>query len=295
MVSIMETLRLKQFKAVVDAGGLLKASELLHISGGGLSKSLKVLEHELGATLFLQKGRGLELSDQGRALYERIPAILRAVDELTHLQVGASGTENILRIVSFEVFTTYFLSQIFATQFPGFVAEIREAYPGRMETLIAARDSDFGITYTPVPHAGIDFVKVGRIRMGLYGLDEKWSGVEFTRLPFVTPIFPVDSMPSGVRGLDGWPDHTQPRTVAFRVEMMETAIQLCLRGVAVAFIPDIVATQVNLQNLKKFQLQELPLPRGMKPVYRDIYLLYRRTYVEDKTMRLLAKAIRRLR
>jgi DNA-binding transcriptional LysR family regulator len=77
--------------------------------------------------------------------------------------------------------------------------------------------------------------------------------------------------------------------------MMETAIQLCLRGVAVAFIPDIVATQVNLQNLKKFQLQELPLPRGMKPVYRDIYLLYRRTYVEDKTMRLLAKAIRRLR
>lgn len=291
----METIRLKQFKAIVDAGGLLRASEILHISGGGLSKSMKILEAEIGAALFLQKGRGLELTEHGRALYERIPAVLKAVAELSQLRAPAPS-DRLLRIVSFEVFTTHFLSEQLGLAFKGYQAEIREGLPGGMEALIAAGDSDFGLTYHPVPHAGVDFVKVGRIQMGVFGLARRWQGEEFSDLPFVIPIFPAGGVPSGVRGLDGWPDHVHSRLVKYRVEMMETAIQMCIRGLAVAFIPHFVAGLLNQRNPKAGGgLQEIPPPAGMKPVFRDVFLIHRRGRAEDKLMRQLAKVVRSLR
>src|SRR5688572_19330505 len=103
----MEIQRLKQFRTIVDAGGLLKASEILGISGGGLSKSIKSLESELGYVLFEQKGRGLELTERGKRLYEQLPELLRQLDQILFSETKLTATSDLLRIVSFEVFTTY--------------------------------------------------------------------------------------------------------------------------------------------------------------------------------------------
>ncbi len=291
----METLRLRQFKTVVDLGGLRKASEILHISSGGLSKSLKVLENDLGVELFSIQGRGLELTEEGRGLYERVPLILKAIDDLKDLHKPNSISGKMIRLVSFEVFTVHFLSRLIKSMPKDSNFEVREEVPGRMEGLIANGDSDFGISYFPVAHAGVDFVKVGKIRMGIFGLQKHWQDTAFDKLPFVAPIFPIQGMPSGVKGLDGWPDHTYNRLVRFRVELLQTAIELSLQGLAVVFLPDFVAKQTNLQLQVQFQLQELALPVGMKAIYRDIFLLYRKGRSEDGIMRSLAKGLRVLR
>ncbi|MES2769532.1 MAG: LysR family transcriptional regulator [Bdellovibrionota bacterium] len=287
----METLRLTQFKTIVEAGGLLKASEILGISGGGLSKSMAVLEKEVGYKLFLPKGRGLELTERGRRFYERVPETLKAIEALMETR---EPLKNTLKIVSFEVFTTYFLADVVSKYFHNHNVEIREAIPGQMESLIADGHSDVGITYIPIPRAGIEFLKVGKIRMGIFGLKGSWKETSVKKLPFITPIAPLEGMPSGMQGLDGWPEHLFERTIQYRVEMMETAIQLSQRGAAVCFLPEFIAQEVNKNSASHLHLEEIPQPTNIKRVFRDVFLIHRRGYEETKSMRELAKAVRQL-
>jgi DNA-binding transcriptional LysR family regulator len=290
----METTRLRQFKAVVDSGGLIKAADVLGISPGGLSKSLKTLEHELGYKLFSPRGRGLELTMSGRELYERVPMVLKTLDELMGLKNLDVIADAPLRIVSFEVFTTYFLGYAAKKFLKHQAMDVREAIPGQMEQMVAEGKSDLGMTYLPIPYAGVEFVKMGRVRMGVYGLDSVFKGCETVDLPFAVPIAPAQGSPSGVQGLDGWPEHLFSRQVRYRVEMMESAIQLCRQGLAVAFLPQFIASLANSQAASHMQLVELGSPKGMRPVSRDIFLIQRPGFEETKTIRALAKALRSL-
>ena len=290
----MEIKRLKQFKVVVEAGGLLKASEVLGISGGGLSKSLKALEQELGYAVFAQRGRGLELTEMGKHLYERLPTVLRTIDDLLELNEVKRNADPHLRIVSFEVFTTYFLGMVMASAHQENNVEIREAIPGQMEQLIADRQSDVGITYLPIPHQGVEFTKIGKIRMGIFGQKKFRKGHKLKDLPFAIPISPIQGTPSGVRGLDGWPEHIFERRIQFRVEMMETALQLCRQGVAVAFLPEFVVSLANAQTNHDLKLEKLNEPADFESIERSVFLIQRKGAEETKLVREIAKALRKL-
>ena len=58
---------LHYFWAVAKAGGVMRASEQLHTTPQTLSAQIKLLEDSLGCALFRKRGRGLELTDDGRA------------------------------------------------------------------------------------------------------------------------------------------------------------------------------------------------------------------------------------
>lgn len=60
--------QLETFVAVSRARGFSRAAMLLNLAQPTLSGRIAALEHELGASLFLRRGRGLELTDTGRAL-----------------------------------------------------------------------------------------------------------------------------------------------------------------------------------------------------------------------------------
>lgn len=290
----METNRLRQFKTVVDSAGLLKASEVLAISPGGLSKSIRTLESELGYQLFVQKGRGLELTAAGRILYDRIPSALKAIDDLTQLKLGDNSLVNPLRLVSFEVFSTYFLARTVSEQWPSLPLEVRDATPGQMEALVAEGRSELGVTYLPIPHSGVEFVKVGRVRMGVFAHRRLVKGKAVEELPFVVPAIPLSGTPSGVQGLDGWPEHLFERRIKYRVDMMESALQLARQGLAAAFVPVFVIAMANEQASAEFQLLEVDLPAKMRTVHRDIFVIQRRGQEENKIIRSLARALRAL-
>ena len=71
-------LQLQYFVEIVDAGfSVTKAAECLSLSQPGLSKQLKNLERELGARMFLRRGKSLErLSPLGEAVAARVRVIL---------------------------------------------------------------------------------------------------------------------------------------------------------------------------------------------------------------------------
>lgn len=91
----MELRRLAAFVAVVDEGGFTDAADLLGVSQPAVSQAIRSLEDELGAPLFHRVGRGVRLTDAGRALLDPARLTLRdaavaraAVDDVRGLRAG---------------------------------------------------------------------------------------------------------------------------------------------------------------------------------------------------------------
>ncbi|MQP75263.1 LysR family transcriptional regulator [Stenotrophomonas sp. MYb238] len=72
---------LQAFVAVVDAGSITAASELLGLTISATSRTLGRLEEKLQTTLLRRTTRRLELTEEGTAFLQRARAILASVDE----------------------------------------------------------------------------------------------------------------------------------------------------------------------------------------------------------------------
>ena len=79
----------KAFFMVASTGSISKAAERLFISQPAVSKSIRLLEEELGTRLFKRGSRGVALTEEGNILYEHLKrafdTITKAEDELEHI------------------------------------------------------------------------------------------------------------------------------------------------------------------------------------------------------------------
>ena len=92
----MKLHHLRDFVAVARSGGIRRAARDLKLSQPAVSKSIQVLEQELGAPLFRRGVRGSLLNDYGRAFLVRAEAAMheldRGCDEVKHMSGTGSGT-----------------------------------------------------------------------------------------------------------------------------------------------------------------------------------------------------------
>lgn len=290
----METDRLRAFCTVVETGGLREAARLLGISHGGLSKSLKVLEREVGTPLLAPSGRGVIVTDGGHRLYRAAKTLLGAVSDLPAVAAGASVTGAPLRIGTFEVFSTYFLGELVETELAGTPLSIRELVPGAIEEALVRGEIDAGITYVPIPRPELDFLRIGAIDLAVFGSRARFAAIAPEAWPFCVPAIPIHGSPTLAKGLDGWPDDELPRTVAFSADMMETALELCRRGLAVAFLPTFVARLHNRWATPAGRLESLPTPKLAARQRRDVFVVKRRASPESGALKRIARAIRRV-
>ena len=89
--SPMDVRHLKAFLAVFEERNITAAAQRLFISQPTLSVTIKQLEEELGATLFVRQPRGVEVSDEARLLY---PQARRMVADAEALSRMFRGREN---------------------------------------------------------------------------------------------------------------------------------------------------------------------------------------------------------
>ncbi|MEM6660791.1 MAG: LysR family transcriptional regulator [Pseudomonadota bacterium] len=103
--------KLRVFHAVADAGSLTHAGDQLHLSQSAISRQIRGLEEQLGATLFHRHARGLLLTEQGELLYQ---ATFEMSKRLTHAaaQIRDSKDEVFgdLRVTTTAGFGTSWLS-----------------------------------------------------------------------------------------------------------------------------------------------------------------------------------------
>lgn len=86
---------LRYFLAVAEESHLTKAAARLGIRQPPLSQQIRVLEDELGVTLFHRLPRGMELTESGRALLDDARNIIalvdQAVDGVRRVSLGEAG------------------------------------------------------------------------------------------------------------------------------------------------------------------------------------------------------------
>ena len=285
----METNRLRQFYAIYQTGNLRKAADLVGISHSGLSKSMSALEEELKIKLFLQAGRGIAMTDEAHELAAKIPEFLKSLEELSGKSSDAQKT--LLKIGTFEVFSTYF-AKVLGPLFIDYDLDFHELVPGKMESALIRREIDIAITYEPIPLPGIEHLKVCEIEMAPFVAKNAFKSKSTLEIPFAAPLIPVTGAPTGIKGLDSWPDDKFKREIRFRVDLMETAISLARNGQCAVFIPTFVAKLHNEQVKDEFQLVKKSLPQGMKPVKRKVFIVKRESTVEDRKIKQVAKLLR---
>jgi DNA-binding transcriptional LysR family regulator len=105
----VELRQLEHFIAVADEQHFTRAAELLHISQSGLSASVRALESELGADLFVRSTRRVELTQVGQAFLleatrtvASAAAAKNAVEAIRGILRGtlSVGTEQCLGVVN---------------------------------------------------------------------------------------------------------------------------------------------------------------------------------------------------
>jgi DNA-binding transcriptional LysR family regulator len=288
----MEITKIKYFAVIAETGSLRRASELLQISPAALSRVVKQLEVELGAELFVPSGRGIAITDAGRLLQQRASRLLHEYESFLADTRKGDQVAPMLRIGTFEIFSTHFMGWAIDRYLRDRSVLLRELGPNEMEGALLKRDVDVAITYLPVPHEGLDFLKVASQEMAIFGRLGAFRDTAFDRLPFCVPLSPVSGAALSVGGLDGWPLQGPSRHVRYQVHMLETALNVAARGHGVLFCPPFVVKRYNELVRHQHQLEQLPYPRGMKPVKMEIYVVKRRSSPESEDIQLLARAIR---
>jgi DNA-binding transcriptional LysR family regulator len=288
----MNITRIKYFSVVAETGSVRKAAELMQLSPPALSRAIKQLEEELGVVLFVPSGRGIAITDQGRLLQQRAGRLLGEYESFVSESRRAGGASDLLRIGTFEIFSTHVMGWAIEHHLAGRAVLLREVIPAELEGALLNRVIDLGITSIPVPNEALDHLKVATQELAIHGKASLFSATAFADLPFCVPIGPVSGAALPVQGLDGWPSNGPRRNVRFQFDMLETALSVAARGLGVLFCPPFVVQRYNELVRDGFQLERLPYPPGMKPVKIGTYLVKRRSTLLTRDVKLLKQAIR---
>lgn len=96
----MELRHLRCFLAVAEELHFARAAERLHMEQSPLSRTIKDLEEELGALLFVRTTRHTRLTREGRMFLERVPRVFTALQQARDsVAAAANGFQSQLHIV----------------------------------------------------------------------------------------------------------------------------------------------------------------------------------------------------
>jgi LysR family glycine cleavage system transcriptional activator len=179
---------LQGFVAAARNGNLSRTAESLHLTVSALSHQIRGLEERLGQRLFLRNARGVELTADGRQLYERIAPHFDAIEQA--LRPFRARRDDVLTLTLMPSFASSWL----VPRLPRFLAAHPQLEINLQSSVAVA-----------------DFERDTRLDAGLrYGPGE-WPGVEAVHLfddwvtPTASPALIAKLGRPTLQTLDGYP------------------------------------------------------------------------------------------
>jgi len=227
----MELRHLRYFVAVADAQNFGRAALALHIAQPPLSRAIRALEAELGATLFERGTRGVRLTRAGAALLPEARRLLRDAEAFREgaraYAAGAAGTLSIgfVSTAAYNVLPT--IVPAFRARRPGVRLALREATSDVQPAALASGELDVGFL---IPGA----------------LDPSLAYAPLHREPLIAALPARRRWPARVplRSIAGEPFILFPREVA--PDLHEAIVALCRRA---GFSPTIGQEAIQMQTI----------------------------------------------
>ena len=147
----MKLQQLRYLLAVADNGlNMTLAAERLATSQPGVSKQLKLLEQELGLSLFVRKGKSLvELTPEGAEVVRRATRILREVEAIRGISLNIYGeAAGRLAIGTTHTQARYVLPEViarFRDRYPDVTLDLHQGTSEQLAEMVEKRLVDFVI------------------------------------------------------------------------------------------------------------------------------------------------------
>ncbi|MEV8441543.1 LysR family transcriptional regulator [Actinosynnema sp. NPDC051121] len=138
----MELRQLEYFVAVAEECHFTRAARRMHVAQSGLSASIRALEVELGAPLFVRSTRQVELTQAGRALLVEARRVLGTIDAARDAVAAVQGLlRGTLAVGSIQCLHAVHLPAVLARfheLHPGVELRLRQAGSGELVDLVRA-------------------------------------------------------------------------------------------------------------------------------------------------------------
>ncbi|MFD2093532.1 LysR substrate-binding domain-containing protein [Blastococcus deserti] len=168
----MEIRQLRYFVTVARTRHFGRAAEQLHMAQSPLSQSIRQLESQVGAALFIRTTRRVDLTPAGEALLRDAERILESVDAAqTRVRLISDGSDGLLRVgatglAAFRQLPQ--LARIAARETPGLVLRFQPDLLTRAQELALLEDRiDLGVLRPPLRRAGLSARLIARERLVL--------------------------------------------------------------------------------------------------------------------------------
>lgn len=259
----MELHQLRYFVAVAESGSISRAARRCRVAQPSLSQQLKRLEESLGQRLFDRLGRGVAMTDAGRALLPRARRIIADVrDAETALREEGGAKSPRLAIGAIPTIAPYVLPRLVAglkRESPGGEYLIREDLTENLAEALADNEIDVAIVSTPLEHELIEVEVIGREpmvvvmprghpleRAGAVGISDLRS----------TPAVTLHEMHCLGRQIGAFcAERSIARPIVCRTTQLATLLELVRQGSGISIVPAMAARHDSGRGLAFVELK----------------------------------------
>lgn len=253
---------LPAFLEVAETGSVVQASRNLNLTPAAVSRTVRLLEDELGEQLFNRVGRSLALNTRGAALRDAVRTAIGSVD------LGLSETlgdpfAGPLRVASLGVLTEHFVVPC--------LIELKREYAKLLPEHLNLQTSDanaglvrgeleVAFYYEQMTVDQLVVERLGQTSMSVYcGKGHPlFRKKRVTRADIQAHPFSVPQIGDSGRVMDGWPTETA-RTVGMRITLLQSNLAVCRSGLLLTVLPDVTAAPfVKSRELRRLPFGDLP-------------------------------------
>ncbi len=245
----MEIQWLRYFVETADARSVSRAADRLGVAQPTLSVQLRKLERSLGRPLFDRLGRGVALTEAGRALYPRARRILaevRGAEE--QLADDVASGRGALALGAIPTMAPYLLPHAVGAlraAFPEAHLTLREDLTERLIDALVEHELDAAILAAPVEHDALALESIGRERL-VVALPPAHPLARHRTIPLSAlrdePTVTLDALHCLGRQIDGLCALRRVRPqVVCRTAQLATVVEMVGMGLGLSVVPAMAA------------------------------------------------------
>jgi len=285
----MNIKRLKYFLALAEQKHFGRAARILHISQPPLSQQIRLLEEELGMTLFARTTRHVELTEAGLVLFQRLKSVMHDLEHaISYAQLVHRGEGGTFRsgFVSTSADFLASILRLFRRRYPDTNVECLHMTSQEQAVALQNRKIDVGLVRSvPADHnVGWRVIRREPLFVALPARHplNRFRSIDPSALanePFVM----WDPRQSGGMALAATTlcrKHGFNPRIAFEVVNSQALLSLVADGLGVAIVPE------PALRMKQAGLVYKPL-RGAS-AYADLMLVWRRDNMSELSSRFIA-------